>query len=116
MLILTYYAIRHRPSRAFMPAKMFRTVSGGFTWWEPGKEGYEGHSKLPRFFPDRHAAAVALTVWLKGPHVKSTYTERESWEMPEEYTVQDGVKPLISETPRNREDMEIVRFDLKETL
>lgn len=113
-LLLTYYAIRHRPSGAFMPAKMFRIASGGFTWWEPGKEGYEGHSKLPRLFPDRHAAAVALTMWLKGPAEKHYEDLGDDPFFGPSGTKQRGIEH--KRASRNRDDMEIVRFDLKEIL
>ena len=67
----TLYAIKHVPTGKLMPARVFRTSSGGYTHWEPPDTkpgGYGGYNPLlPRFFLDKHAAAVAVTCWLKGP-------------------------------------------------
>ena len=57
----TLYAIKHVPTGKLMPARVFRTSSGGYTHWEPPDTkpgGYGGYNPpLPRFFLDKHAAS-----------------------------------------------------------
>ena len=110
------YTIRHIPTGALMPARMFRTTYRGWTYWEPtGAAGLGGEPGIPRFFPTRRAASVALTAWIKGPHTAHQELESESWELPEQYTVSYGTVATPAAIPRIRTEMEIVTFNLIES-
>ena len=108
-ILLRLYAIRHIPTGRFMPERM------GYTYWDPFDQtpgGYGGlPSSPPRFFLDRHAAAMALGYWAKVPW-KRHLVMAGSWDAPSEY--QAGTVPTNPKTPRNRTDLEIVTFDAKE--
>lgn len=103
------YAIRHKPTGAFMPCRMSRCGFGGWSWWTPtGKD--QPFDANPRIFYTLQAARNALTAWLQGAWRQET-RDSGSWEFPETYT---ELVPDEPPAPRSREDMEIVTFDLTE--
>lgn len=98
------FAIRHKPTGEFMPARMSRNGFGGWSWWrEPNVSAFD---KTPRIFPSKQGAQNALTAWLQGRWV-TEYTTSGSWEG--ESTEKTPV-PEKCETPRVREDMELVQL------
>lgn len=111
------YAIRHIPTGAFMPSRMFRSRGGGWSNWIPqtpapdGWRGCDGFDKNPRVFFTKRSVQNALTAWLMGVHRRETWSGHD-WEgipdSSDEHVIVDG--PL----PRLREEMEIVEFDLME--
>lgn len=104
------YAIRHKPTGAFMPARMFRTHGRGWTHWIPepeGKEyGLQGYDKNPRIFWTRRTANNAITMWLKGP--MEQVNTGEGWD---QSSTLETVKPKV---PRKSEEIELVLFNLVE--
>lgn len=65
----TLYAIQHKPSGNFMPARMFKQAGSGWSWWEPTetRSGYLPHDPNPRLFYSIESARNALGQWLRGP-------------------------------------------------
>lgn len=61
-----FYAIYHKRTGRYMPARMFEYSRGSWTWWEPtGIGGYEGHDPdIPRLFLKKNAAVQAMEYWL----------------------------------------------------
>jgi hypothetical protein len=97
-----FYAIFHKPTGKYMPARMFGHSRGGWTWWEPaGVGGYGGHDpEIPRLFLKRNAAAQAMGYWLNG-----NYSLRA---VPSDFD--DPPRTLRVESPhipRNPKDVEI---------
>jgi hypothetical protein len=117
----TLYAIRHVPTGKLMPARIFRTSSGGYTYWEPTDTlpgGYGGYNPLvPRFFCDKSSAALAVSYWLKGPYRKLYVEEPDTYFDGPGGTYQAGVEatPTVAANPRNPGDLEIVTFTLTES-
>ena len=105
------WAIRHKPTGRFMPARMSRSGRGGWSHWcpiTPGAQGFEPH---PRLMFTQRSAQNALSMWLQGEW-------RNVTSVPTGYFDDDGgdselvpSEPLV---PRVREDMEIVLFALVE--
>jgi hypothetical protein len=108
------FAIRHKPTGAWMPTRMFRR-GGGWSHWMPGPpvdgyEGLDGFDKNPRIFFTLQAARNALTMWLRG-------TWREERRCSETLEGREDWTELVPDAPpveRKREDMEIVSFLLIE--
>lgn len=103
------YAIRHKPTESYMPARMFKQSGAGWSYWEPtdvgNKLGLLGVDRNPRLFFSHAAAALAANAWLRG-----------QWECG--YGV-DGERlsprPGAPDGPERRaEDIEIVEFKLME--
>lgn len=65
------YAIFHKPTGKYMPARMFKVHKSGWSWWEPtGENGLGGFDpEIPRLFKNRLAAKRAMNYWLKGNYV-----------------------------------------------
>ncbi len=103
------YAIRHIPTQAYMPCRMFRTRSGGWSLWNPGPYvdgwgGCDGFDKNPRLFFTLRSAQNALSAWLQGVHTRSTggsggFDGDDYWD---EITIET---PPV---PRVRAEMEII--------
>lgn len=113
------YAIRHKPTGKFMPTRMYRTASGGWSHWLPladgqvapdGWYGCDGFDKSPRLFFSPIGARNALTAWLSGVHATET-EDQGNYEMPEMVRVTKVQAPPVA---RRREDMEIVAYELRE--
>ena len=117
MIELRLYAIRHIPTGALMPSAMFRQSARGFSWWEPtnhaGLGGVPGC--VPRFFFSRGAAALALSYWLKGPHIPHRKEFSGAWDDPPESYLAGSIPSNPSPIPRNPVDMEIVVFNCTQT-
>lgn len=67
------YAIFHKPTGKYMPARMFKIQRNGWTWWEPtGANGLGGvDPEVPRLFTKRNAAIQAMGYWLNGNYALS---------------------------------------------
>lgn len=63
---MIFYAVKHIATGEYMPAKMFRTRSAGFTWWEPGDEHLGGYTAAPRLWVEKSGASRALHRWIHG--------------------------------------------------
>jgi hypothetical protein len=119
MTLVELFAIRHKATGKFMPQRLFKKNGAGFTYWEPHDNtpnGYGGVTTVPRLFNNRQGVRQAINAWERGHASKLTFQERESWEMPEEYTVEAGVTydSKLLPHPRKPGDLEIVTFTLKE--
>lgn len=114
---MNVYAIKHKPTGAYMPARMFRASNHGWSYWVPGPapsgwSGLDGYDKNPRIFFTLQAARNSLTAWLQGPWKRVTGTDGD-WETGY-FDVDLGPAPTDAQglPPRVREDMEIVVLEL----
>lgn len=108
------FAIRHKPTQAWMPARMFKH-GGGWSHWEPEPvpEGYgdmRGYDTNPRIFFTKQSVHNALSAWLQGAWAAQTKRDGD-WETGY-YQVDAGPAPEKPVNPRKREDMEIVTLEL----
>lgn len=100
------YAIYHKPTDKYMPAKIFRHTSNGWTWWEPTNiHGYGGSdANVPRLFSRKASAKQAMNYWLKGNYKCSKNNNEDYFT-----TSMDIIPPYI---PRNPKDVEIHAIEL----
>lgn len=111
------YAIKHKPTGEWMPARMSRVGRGGWSWWVPGPpvDGLAscgGFDKNPRVFFTRASAVRAVAQWLRGPMTQTTHTTGgDYFEPPDQYTTVDVVDDS-GVPPRHAGDLEIVEGDL----
>lgn len=111
---LEAFAILHIPTGEYMPSRMFRGSSGGWSHWIPGPEpdgwcGCRGFDKNPRIFFSLRSAQNALTAWLMGIHRRESGVTHD-WE-----GIPDGFDDHIVDAapvPRVRGDMEIIPLQL----
>jgi hypothetical protein len=96
---MTYFAIRHKPTGAFMPNYGSRKGRGGFTHDEPSALA------PPRLFPRRHHAQTALAHWLRGKLTVSNYRDDYTGEWDEDWSCKKVPE-------RKAEDMEIVEVTI----
>lgn len=103
------YAIRHKPTREWMPCRMNKSGQGQ-SHWTPGSTDDKPHDANPRLFYKLQSARNALTMWLQGTWTREQGT---SWyhDGPEDF---DNLTANAPAVPRVREDMEIVPFTLFE--
>lgn len=104
------WTIKHKPTGAFMPARMYRTAYSGWSYWKPAetREGYKPHDANPRVFFTLQGARNALTAWLAGEW-KREQGVTSSYFDPEPYDDLSVSAPAVA---RRREDMEIVEGEL----
>lgn len=95
--IPVYWVIRHKPTGALMPQKMFKG-GRGFTSWDPTKT-QRGQSQAPRLFDSRRLANNARNRWLEGYYMWQNYGE--PWEG-------DAHLDAVKVPGRNAEDVEVV--------
>ena len=95
------YAIRHKPTGEFMPAKMSKNSGRGFSFWEPAAGPI--YTAIPRLLDTEKQAKLVLAGWLAG---KWEYEWSRSGEYGEEEECY--IAPQRPEIERKREDMEIV--------
>lgn len=107
---MNIYFIRHRPTGKFMPLKISKHSTRGWSCWVPSNEplpygdGTAGYKPdIPRPFFSRGAAEKALKAWLKGMFISQHGYENDTLIL---------VAPPIE---RRREDMEIIEYSLVET-
>ena len=107
----SFYALYHKPTGKYMPAKMFRTSVGGHTWWEPFEDNWaKGYQpEIPRLFSTHRAAANSKTLWLKGPHEKYV----GSYDPFTDTGEIGGVVVTTSPLPRQEADLEIHQISLR---
>ena len=100
-MIPELYAIFHRPTGKYMPARMFENSRAGWTWWEPtGANGYGGFDpEVPRLFTKKKSAIQAMGYWLNGNYNLKVTGHYDDWGPHMEIT-----NPTI---PRNPKDVEI---------
>lgn len=102
------FAIRHKPTGAWMPHRMYRTSSRGWSHWNPGlPTDYPPHDTNPRIFFTLQSARNALTMWLQGAW-KNTQTQGTYFDPPEDA----GPAPYKPPVERKRDEMEIVTLTL----
>ena len=94
------FAIRHKPTRGWIPARRGR----GGSHDEPQLTG------SPRLFTSAQSAKCFLVQWLKGEHIRKV-TASYSWGGFPEDDDEVVIKPVAS---RKREEMEIVLFVAEE--
>lgn len=99
-MIPELYAIFHKPTGKYMPARMFENSRAGWTWWEPtGANGYGGFDpEVPRLFTKKKSAIQAMGYWLNG-----NYSIKHSCDSDCDYKLRNS-SPTI---PRNPKDVEI---------
>lgn len=104
------YAIRHKPTKEFMPARMNKSGQG-WSHWTPGDAEDPPYDSNPRVFYNPHSARNALTMWLQGKWERNSGTSYD-WEgTPDSY---DHMRVNAPTVPRLRAEMEIVTFSLQE--
>lgn len=108
------FAIRHKPTQAWMPARMFKQY-GGWSHWEPepvpeGHGDMSGYDKNPRIFFTKRSVQNALKAWVQGAWMSQTKQDGD-WETGY-HRVSAGPAPEKPVNPRKREDMEIVALEL----
>ncbi len=97
------YAIKHIPTGFYLPEpKGIRGRGGSFT--EP--VDCSGDEQNPRLFKTERSAKNALVQWLRGHHEGITEYE-------EGYRYSIGAD-VVHQPHRIKEDMEVVKFNLKE--
>lgn len=97
------FYIRHKPTGNFMP------VMKGPSYWNPN-DAYS--RQVPRTFLTKRSAIAALTQWLRGEHKPLRGWDQDGFESPR-YQVCLGTE-VVPNADRNREDMEIVEYELIE--
>lgn len=102
------FAIRHKPTGFFLPNPKGKGGNGG-SFVEP----VDGNEEVPRLFHKKQSAKAALTAWLRGHHYATWgYDDGDGFSWGSGQYVEDiSVKPVPG---RNKEDMEIVAFQLVE--
>ncbi len=103
------FALRHKPTGEWMPARMYRTSRGGWSYWEPGSLDNRPHDGNPRIFFSLVSARNALTAWLRG-EIDEEVHYTVDWQGPGER------KNLVTKLcpQRTRESIEIVSLSLTE--
>lgn len=101
------YAIRHKPSLEWMPARMNKS-GAGWSYWTPGNADDKPFDANPRLFYTLQSARNALTMWLQGEWKREQGNDGGSYFNPPEYY--DEMTVNASPIPRVRADMEIVPF------
>ena len=105
------FAIKHKPTGKWMPTRLNK-IYGGWSYWEPTSQD-RAHDENRRLFFTRRSAQNALTAWLMGEHRRESGTTYD-WEgIRDDYDHHIIEKPKV---PRLREDMEIVRLELREVI
>lgn len=92
-----------------MPARMSRLSSRGWSNWEPTDDA-QVYDKSPRIFKSYIAARNARAQYCLGVHRRDAGWDNH-WEAPEYNDVTFIDKPKV---PRNKDDLEIVAFDMVE--
>lgn len=114
MFYKTVFAIQHIETKAWMPARMFRSYHGGWSQWTPnppeGLLGLDGFDKNPRIFFSKRAAINAVSSWVLGVWQR----EFISYEDVDYGKVSIEIIPARPPVPRKRFDLEIVEMILTE--
>ena len=106
------YCLRHKVTGKWMPARMFRASSHGWSFWNPyeTRPGYVPHDANPRVFFTKQSALNAKSMWEAGEWRKG-WTAGSYFEPPEETTP----APYDPEDhKRARGDLEVVAMTLEE--
>lgn len=105
------YALRHKATGEFMPARMSRGSARGWSHWSPGAMNEPPYDKSPRLFFTRKGADNSRVMWAMGLHVRHAGTSY-TW---------DGTSEGYDETvvneppvPRHKDDLEVVVYELQE--
>jgi hypothetical protein len=106
-----FWAIRHKPSMTFMPARPDGRRSRGWSFWTPRVPPSPAEQRCaPRLFETKRAAKNALTLWLQGWWVRQPQTEGD-WETGY-HTVAGDPAPEQPDVPRHPSEMEVVQVQL----
>lgn len=104
-MVIDLYAIRHRPTGGWIPARRGR----GGSHDEPTL------GVLPRLFPSIHSATSFLSQWLLGKHVRHVTHGTHSGVVFGSFGDGDDEEVVIKPVPsRKKEEMEIVVFRAEE--
>lgn len=108
------YALRHKATGKFMPSRMYRTAAAGYSFWNPHetRPGWLPHDQNPRIFFTLQSAKNAKAMWGAGEWRKHYSSVDCSVPFGPEELV--GVAPDTPETPRAKDDLEIVVMTLRE--
>lgn len=107
------FALRHKATGLFMPAKMSRTGARGWSHWSPGAmEDGAPYDKHPRLFFSRKGADNSRALWAAGVHVRHCGATSGTPDNPPEYY--DETTIIAPPIPRHRDDLEVVAYELKE--
>jgi hypothetical protein len=99
-----FFALRHKPTQRYMPARMTATGKAGWSWWNPESVEFSGHGIEPRLFATIRGARTAARTWLKG-RVSKEYDQQ---------TGEFKTLALLPDEGRKAEDLEIVTLLLSE--
>ena len=104
------WLVRHVRTKKFMPSRMFRTRSAGWSWWEPDseEEQHRPHDTNPRVFYTERSAIKAIAMWTQGGWRRSQ-GETHSYDGTEYYDEMELMKP---DYPRAKGDLEIIVGEL----
>jgi hypothetical protein len=108
---LNVFAIRHKPTGAFMPVPTGRGGSGS-SYWDPANSAFGAVPGVHRLFHNKRSAKAALTQWLRGRHVPvMEYASAEDSFFSSSFPYCVGTE-TEHDPSRKAEDMEIVEFTL----
>lgn len=112
-MTITLYALRHKATGLFMPAKMSRGARG-YSYWNPGVRfnGDKPYDPSPRLFRSTRAAGVARGLWAAGQW-EHQYADRGTYWDQDDYR---GVAPEKPPVERKPDDLEIVTMHLVEVI
>lgn len=104
------WALKHKATGQWMPARMSRSSARGWSHWSPGYVHPEFglaqiHDKNPRIFFTLQSARNALTAWAQGAW-ENTHSAGSYFEPPED----TGPAPMAPPAPRNRGDLDVVEL------
>ena len=114
-ITLTVFALRHKATGLFMPSRMYRTSSGGWSYWEPlcqDTSQHTPHNTNPRIFFTEKSARNAQVMWEQGIWCK--VYGRIDCSVPFGPEEEVGLAPHAGVHPRAKGDLEIVTMMLKE--
>lgn len=105
---MNVYALRHKPTGKFMPARMSRGSARGWSHWEPTDDKHV-FDKSPRLFFTMKAAHNAMVQYCLGVHRRHHEPATNFWDDPGGEDFVEIQLPLI---PRSRDDFEIITYEL----
>lgn len=105
--MIDIWVIQHVRTKKFMPSRMFRIRSAGWSWWEPDseEEQHKPHDANPRVFYSERSAINAVAMWTQGGWRRSQGTHH-SYDGPEDY---DEMEPMKPDYPRAKGDLVILK-------
>jgi hypothetical protein len=99
--VMELFAILHKPTGTYMPAKMSESKRAGWTNWKPGAKDQK-YGAGPRLFAKKRAADLARGYWLKGK-------AKVHWN---QYGEDEGYS-FVADPTRKPEDIVVVQVMLR---